>query len=126
MPKKSVLPSSVASKYRSDKDNVLRGTFNVLPNCMFRAKALYDIQGLGIYSGIYYATKVTHSISRGSYKVVIEAVYKGASALSDGGGGGDVPEEAAPRREEQKIVVDSNSSEGTGFKVYGFDGKVEG
>ena len=50
----------------------IEGVVQVVPNCDYKCKKIYGINGVGsIFSGNYYVQKVTHTISD-SYTVIME------------------------------------------------------
>ncbi len=121
---KAEVNAHVTKEYNEAKEQILEGTVNVIPNCEYRAKSIYNFQGLGIYSGLYYIKKATHTIRNGSYTVTLSVFKKDNPGESGGGNGkGDAGEEntTSPRREEakldntyvKKIVVDKVTGGGT-------------
>ena len=71
---------------------------------------MYQCNGLGIYSGMYYANKVTHTINANGYSVVIEATKKdipGSGGSSAIGSGDTLPppaDSARPSRDPISII----------------------
>ena len=111
-----------ANQSTEQKNQVLQATIEVLPNAGYRAKGMYKVDGVGIYSGMYYAKKVTHTINSEGYSVVIEALRKdhpvGGTATTKSVGGNSTPP-AATRNDRQKsnvggVLVDQKTGNVTG------------
>ncbi len=60
----------------------IEGAIQVIPNCDYRCKKIYRVNGVGsIFSGNYYVQKVTHTIS-GSYTVNMEVTQVGQLSVN--------------------------------------------
>lgn len=64
--------------FTKKKEEILKGTLQVVPDCDFDAGVTYKCEGLGIFSGSYYAEKVTHTITQSGYSVDIDVHRKEA------------------------------------------------
>lgn len=82
---KTETKSKSSKKANTDDQNTIKLTLDVVPNIGYRAKGVYNIVGLGIYSGVYYIKKVTQIVNEGGMTTQLEGYRVGES--TDGGDG---------------------------------------
>lgn len=117
---KSSLNVNTQKLIRAEENSILKATIEVIPNSAYRAKGVYQCSGLGIYSGKYYATKVTHTINATGYAVIIEANKQEQPGVGSGSGtigSGEVNSSpvqdtrAGRSQESPKVYVDMRTGE---------------
>lgn len=78
--------NKVKTKVKKDVERrvneYIEGVIQVIPNCDYRCKKIYRVNGVGsIFSGNYYVRKVTHTISDG-YTVNMEVTQVGQLSVN--------------------------------------------
>lgn len=86
MSTKAILSSKAKAEKVEVEANVVKIILNVMPNISYRAKSIYQVNGLGIFSGLFYIQKVTHTIDTSGFSTVLEG-YRIAGSPDELGAG---------------------------------------